>query len=144
MWRNFDVVFRYDCRDPAFTDDSTFSTSYILSFGYSMPTARILYVESVPGVTWSMSNTMFSSNIIYSFSMNYDDDGTRWQCTEPSWYQDGECDDVNNVAACDYDGGDCCASTCGVGYSPSSYTCGESGSVLLYNSILFSFKIFFF
>lgn len=28
------------------------------------------------------------------------------------WYSDGECDPVNNFAACGWDSGDCCASTC--------------------------------
>merc|ERR1711981_1104284 len=32
-------------------------------------------------------------------------------CSKPGWKGDGNCDDDNNVAACDYDGGDCCAST---------------------------------
>merc|ERR1712012_205349 len=29
-------------------------------------------------------------------------------CEKPSWKGDGYCDDINNVASCDYDGGDCC------------------------------------
>ena len=29
-------------------------------------------------------------------------------CEKPSWKGDGYCDDMNNVASCDYDGGDCC------------------------------------
>eukprot|EP00752_Nemacystus_decipiens_P012585 g11145.t1 len=28
------------------------------------------------------------------------------------WISDGECDDVNNVGSCDYDGGDCCQCGC--------------------------------
>ena len=32
-------------------------------------------------------------------------------------------DDANNVEVCKYDGGDCCESTCGVGYVVSS-ECG--------------------
>ena len=31
-------------------------------------------------------------------------------CRVPVWKGDGYCDDVNNVASCDYDGGDCCGS----------------------------------
>ena len=60
--------------------------------------------------------------------MSYDDDATSLQCAVPVWYQDGYCDSANNVAACDYDGGDCCAATCGVGY-PVSYPCGDNGPV---------------
>ena len=29
-------------------------------------------------------------------------------CAYESWQGDGFCDDENNVASCDYDGGDCC------------------------------------
>ena len=29
-------------------------------------------------------------------------------CEEPEWQGDGYCDDENNVAACHWDGGDCC------------------------------------
>ena len=29
-------------------------------------------------------------------------------CEEPEWQGDGYCDDENNIAACDWDGGDCC------------------------------------
>ena len=29
-------------------------------------------------------------------------------CQKPHWKGDGWCDDMNNVASCDYDGGDCC------------------------------------
>ena len=31
-------------------------------------------------------------------------------CIKPNWKGDGWCDDMNNVASCDYDGGDCCGS----------------------------------
>ncbi len=30
------------------------------------------------------------------------------ECEEPEWQGDGYCDDENNMAACDWDGGDCC------------------------------------
>ena len=30
-------------------------------------------------------------------------------CEKQNYKGDGNCDDVNNVAGCDYDGGDCCA-----------------------------------
>ena len=30
-------------------------------------------------------------------------------CEKPQYQGDGNCDDINNVAGCDYDGGDCCA-----------------------------------
>ena len=33
-------------------------------------------------------------------------------CNNPSSSGDGYCDDSNNTEACDYDGGDCCESTC--------------------------------
>ena len=31
-------------------------------------------------------------------------------CQVPSWKGDKFCDDVNNVASCEFDGGDCCGS----------------------------------
>ena len=46
-----------------------------------------------------------------------------------SWIGDGYCDDLNNTDACGWDGGDCCASTCGSGSS----NC--SGSNLLNNCL---------
>ena len=41
-----------------------------------------------------------------------------------SWISDGYCDSSNNNESCNYDGGDCCASTC----VPAAYDCDESGS----------------
>merc|ERR1711907_279062 len=35
-------------------------------------------------------------------------------CSVLSWKGDGYCDDGNNNAGCDFDGGDCCAATAGV------------------------------
>ena len=32
-------------------------------------------------------------------------------CGIPNWYKDKWCDDENNNADCNWDGGDCCAST---------------------------------
>ena len=44
-------------------------------------------------------------------------------CTAPSSYiGDGYCDSVSNYAVCDWDGGDCCESTC----ADSVYTCGSA------------------
>ena len=31
-------------------------------------------------------------------------------CSNPNWKGDNYCDDGNNNAGCDYDGGDCCGS----------------------------------
>ena len=39
------------------------------------------------------------------------DGGSTGECEIPSWQGDSWCDDVNNNAACNWDGGDCCAST---------------------------------
>jgi len=47
-------------------------------------------------------------------------------CVVPSYQSDGFCDPVNNVESCSWDGGDCCESTCGVGYAE-SYPCGSDG-----------------
>jgi hypothetical protein len=47
-------------------------------------------------------------------------------CKVPGYYQDGYCDSTNNDAACDYDGGDCCADTCGADYDPAT-DCGTGG-----------------
>ena len=33
-------------------------------------------------------------------------------CAHPDRVGDGRCDDDNNVADCQYDGGDCCPDTC--------------------------------
>ena len=37
-------------------------------------------------------------------------EGSGESCPEPyvAWIGDGECDDETNIAACDWDGGDCC------------------------------------
>ena len=40
-----------------------------------------------------------------------------------SWISDGWCDSSNNMAACDYDGGDCCPCTC----VDSTYDCATYG-----------------
>ena len=32
-------------------------------------------------------------------------------CAIPNWYNDNWCDDGNNIAECNWDGGDCCPST---------------------------------
>ena len=37
-----------------------------------------------------------------------DEPATDGDCAEPWYKNDGECDDENNFADCDYDGGDCC------------------------------------
>ena len=37
-------------------------------------------------------------------------------CLDPSWHGDGYCDDVNNVEACFFDGGDCCGSDVNTDY----------------------------
>ena len=37
-------------------------------------------------------------------------------CEKPSWKGDGYCDDMNNVASCDYDGGDCCGDNVDTSY----------------------------
>ena len=43
-------------------------------------------------------------NIQYSFSL---------ECPIPQWRGNGICEDANNIAACNFDGGDCClSSTC--------------------------------
>ncbi len=42
---------------------------------------------------------------------------------EDEWYADGECDPVNNVESCTWDGGDCCPSTCVGG----EFACGSYG-----------------
>jgi hypothetical protein len=47
-------------------------------------------------------------------------------CANPSGFKDGFCDASNNVPGCEYDGGDCCASTCGVGYDV-GIACGSNG-----------------
>jgi hypothetical protein len=47
-------------------------------------------------------------------------------CAMPSGYKDGFCDASNNVAGCEYDGGDCCKSSCGADYSV-GVACGSNG-----------------
>ena len=37
--------------------------------------------------------------------------GTTGDCAQPQWQGDSFCDDANNNAACNWDGGDCCALT---------------------------------
>ena len=40
-------------------------------------------------------------------------------CAVPNWKGDGWCDDENNVASCDFDGGDCCGDDVKTQYCPS-------------------------
>jgi len=42
--------------------------------------------------------------------INNSNNGTR-DCTD-NWISDGYCDDINNTEECQWDGGDCCGSTC--------------------------------
>ena len=39
--------------------------------------------------------------------------GVDGECAIPQWQGDSYCDDTNNNAACNWDGGDCCAGTNG-------------------------------
>merc|ERR1711988_1905022 len=72
---------------------------------------------------------------------------------QDSWIGDGQCDDGNNIAACSYDGGDCCGDSVGMSYcsicqcldpgyvsyssgsygSSGSYDYGSSGSYVSYD-----------
>ena len=49
-------------------------------------------------------------------------------CAYPSYQGNGYCTPSNNVASCEYDGGDCCESTC---VSTDDYTCGVVGYTCL-------------
>ena len=40
---------------------------------------------------------------------NYQGGAETTVCSKPGYKGDGNCDDENNVATCEYDGGDCCA-----------------------------------
>lgn len=46
------------------------------------------------------------------------------QCDNPFFFKDGKCDPANNMQACNYDGGDCCGSTC---VSQEENECGVQG-----------------
>lgn len=49
-------------------------------------------------------------------------------CT-PDWYGDLECDPSNNLAACEWDGGDCCAATCTeAGCGAYGFECRDPGA----------------
>src|SRR5262245_46680053 len=49
-------------------------------------------------------------------------------CTT-SWYADEECDPANNLPECEWDGGDCCASTCeGEDCGSYGYECRDPGA----------------
>jgi len=92
---------------------------------------------------------LFFFSIIKAYAVPQDDDaaditddgGTTLPagvvCFLKDFYADGYCDAKNNVAGCQWDGGDCCESTCGVDYDTVT-TCGTGGvrikSVLLYFS----------
>ena len=45
------------------------------------------------------------------------------ECGFPDYAADGYCDESNNTPVCNWDGGDCCESTCIDG----AYTCGTVG-----------------
>ena len=45
-----------------------------------------------------------------------------------AWVSDGYCDDVNNNANCQFDGGDCCKQTCvDAPWNPGNGVCGKNG-----------------
>jgi len=51
-------------------------------------------------------------------------------CFLKDFYKDGYCDSKNNLAGCQWDGGDCCESTCGEGYDTTA-ACGTGGYACL-------------
>jgi hypothetical protein len=94
---------------------------------------------------------LFFCSIIKAYAVPQDDDaadvtddgGTMLpagvMCFLKDFYSDGYCDAKNNVAGCQWDGGDCCESTCGVGYDTVT-TCGTGGVSAKSVLVLFSFS----
>ena len=64
--------------------------------------------------------------ILFQEKLNYDGSNSTRDCANASWAGDGWCDGGNNNAGCDWDGGDCCASTCGADGS-TTYDCATYG-----------------
>merc|ERR1711881_157829 len=89
----------------------------------------------------------------YGSSGSYDYGSSGSSSCQDSWIGDGQCDDGNNIAACSYDGGDCCGDSVGMSYcsicqcldpgyvsyssgsygSSGSYDYGSSGSYATYD-----------
>ena len=74
----------------------------------------------------SSAYSVTNDDYVYDDGDDSSGSGSSSSCSIPSYYADGYCDSANNVAACDYDGGDCCESTCGVTYEP-EVDCGTAG-----------------
>jgi len=61
----------------------------------------------------------YDDDIYSSYDASYD--ALTCSCQVSYWIGDGYCDPENNCAACNYDGGDCCPSTCN---QDQDYSCG--------------------
>ena len=75
-----------------------------------------LYCEMYPDncITYEEYCGMYPEDPICD---QYDGSGSSSAGCVASWSGDDQCDDLNNNDACGWDGGDCCASTCGGGAS---------------------------
>ena len=71
----------------------------------------------------ALHGTMCFDNLAHEIIRTSIDPGTYSRC---HFKGDGDCDDQNNNARCDWDGGDCCASTSRRGYVSKRY-CDEVG-----------------
>lgn len=49
-------------------------------------------------------------SLIFILNLNFKFSSPIEGCEYPLWHADGMCDDMNNMEACFYDGGDCCGS----------------------------------
>jgi len=124
----------YDCKDPEFSTCSVDGSSF-LGDGYCDSVGG--YNTAVCG--WDGGDCCSSS---CEDSAEYTCGEYGYTCLDPdssdsasvcevgfnSWLADGYCDASGdyNTQACDWDGGDCCASTCGFNITATTFDCDES------------------
>ena len=105
-----------------------FLLSLIVSIGYMYQTdsdykTYKYAVKKKQMLTKQTQNTALAEKDFINNSNNTRD------CID-NWISDGYCDDVNNTEECQWDGGDCCGSTC----ISDTYDCGEDADWAACNS----------
>ena len=104
-----------------------------------------LLLRRMYGCGKSFSHSHFRSTFVSCIYFKLAEDPTTTTsttppaCIKPNWKGDGFCDDMNNVASCDYDGGDCCGNNVDTTYcddceclDPQMATCFDKSNTCAY------------